>query len=370
MIYVFYNNDPLAHDLGGGAEHFRGLHRALLKSGLDFHLVAARLQDERTAPNIDYISQGAHFGRYYLALWRWFWSNRKRFCDGDVFHFHRNYAAWPKLTLAPDKGRVMISYHNVTGRVIEGVLGRAAAPLRRAMLFFERRVAALADSIVCVSNRDRRELADLVDRGPFDRARVIPAAFDQALFKDEPPAPPAAGEAAKLLVLGRISHQKNMPLAIATLEHLQAEGHAFELTIAGDGEDARALIRRIAESPAAASIRWIGRVAHDRVPQVIKEHGILLLSSRYEASPTVVKEALRSMRPVVATDVGDVPDWIEDDRTGFICQQDAASLAEGVLAAHRLILEGRYQPTGRLDDLSEDAIMSKVVQLYRRLQAV
>ena len=34
MIYVFYSNDPLADDLGGGAEHFRGLHRALLASGI------------------------------------------------------------------------------------------------------------------------------------------------------------------------------------------------------------------------------------------------------------------------------------------------------------------------------------------------
>ena len=44
MIYVFYNNDPLAQDQGGGAEHFRCLHRALLGSGLPYLLVAARLQ--------------------------------------------------------------------------------------------------------------------------------------------------------------------------------------------------------------------------------------------------------------------------------------------------------------------------------------
>ena len=64
MIYVFYNNDPLAQDLGGGAEHFRGLHRALLKSGLEFQLVAARMQDVRDAPNIHYISRGSNFLRY------------------------------------------------------------------------------------------------------------------------------------------------------------------------------------------------------------------------------------------------------------------------------------------------------------------
>ena len=74
------------------------------------------------------------------------------------------------------------------------------------------------------------------------------------------------------------------------------------------------LIRRIAHSPARGRITWLGRVAHDEVPRLLAEHGILLLTSRYEASPTVVKEALRSMRPVVSTDVGDVADWLDRGR--------------------------------------------------------
>jgi hypothetical protein len=65
VIYVFYNNDPLADDLGGGAEHFRGLHRALLRSELPFRLVAARLQGISEAPYVTYISDGSGFGRYY-----------------------------------------------------------------------------------------------------------------------------------------------------------------------------------------------------------------------------------------------------------------------------------------------------------------
>ena len=62
---------------------------------------------------------------------------------------------------------------------------------------------------------------------------------------------------------------------------------------------------------------------HDEVPALLREHGMLLLTSRYEASPTVVKEALRVMRPVVSTDVGDVADWLEPDRTGFVCAATA-----------------------------------------------
>lgn len=367
MIYVFYNNDPLAQDLGGGAEHFRCLHRALRSSGLPFRLIGTRLQDELEAPEVVYISRTSNFLRFYLALWTWFWRHRREFETGDVFHFHRNYAAWPKLILCPTRGSVLVSYHNVTGRVLQGWLGRLAPPIRRLMLALERRVAKVADAIICVSSRDRRELAQVVADEAFARAHVVPAAYDQALFDAADCEPPHSALSRRLLVLGRISHQKNVPLALATLEWLVAAGEDYQLTIAGRGEDSAELIRLIARSPAAAAVQWIGAVPHDEVPDLLAEHGVLLLTSRYEASPTVVKEALRAMRPVVSTDVGDVADWIDHDRTGFICDSTPDSLAEGVRLATRLIEEGRYRPTRRVEELDESRLMNQVITVYRQL---
>jgi glycosyltransferase involved in cell wall biosynthesis len=368
MIYVFYNNDPLAQDLGGGAEHFRGLFRALDRSGEPFHLVGCRLQHGRVDRRVSYVAEGSGFLGFWLGLWAWFWRHRHAIGPGDVLHFHRNYAAWPKLVLAPGRGRVVVSYHNVTGRVLEGKLGRLARPLRALMLLAERRVVRRADAIVCVSDRDRRELARQVATEPFEGANVIPAGFDGRLFAARPAGPPAPELARRLLVLGRISHQKNVPLAVAVLERLVAEGEPYELTIAGDGEDARELVRRIATSPARERIRWLGRQPHDRVPDLLAAHGILLLTSRYEASPTVVKEALKACRPVVTTDVGDVAEWLEEGVTGFIRPADQGQLATAVRAATALIEGGRYRAPS-LAGLDEAAIMDRLLKLYRRLAA-
>ncbi len=370
MIYVFYNNDPLAQDQGGGAEHFRALHRALLVSGLPFRMVAARLQDERADAHVDYVSRGASFPRFWLGCWWWFWRNRHRLRPDDVFHFHRNYAAWPKYVLVPHTGRVVITYHTVSGRVLETRLGRWARPLRAVMRAFERRAVRRADAVVCVSERDRRELARRVDPEVFARALVVPASFDAGLFARLHAAPPPPELAERLLFAGRIARPKNAPLALAVLEELHRRGRTgYTLTIAGDGEEARALVRRLARSPAAGAVRWLGRVPHDRMPELYAAHGVVLVTSRFESSPTVVKEALAARRPVVTTDVGDVRAWIEEGVTGFVRPAEAGALADAVEAASRLVREGRVGTAPRLAAAGEGRVMARVVDLYRALRA-
>ncbi len=366
MILVFYANDPQAADQGGGAEHFRGIFRALAGSGLEWRLVAARLQDT-DHPRIDYISKGSHFGRWYLALWRWFWRNRRQIRSGDVLHFHRNYAAWPKYLLCPGRGRVLITYHNVSGRVLEGMFGQAARPVRALMRFAERRAVALADRLVCVSERDRQELARTVASTPFAQAAVLPAGVDARGLAEQPAAPPSSCR--RLLLLGRLEHQKNPERAIEVLETLINTGdEGWTLTIAGEGSLRGRLERRIAASPARNRIVLAGLVPHDRVAALLDAHDLLLLTSRYEASPTVVKEALLRQRPVVATDVGDVATWLES-ACGRVVADDPMALAEAIRAMAALVAQGGYRPSDRLGVDAEQRLMAPLLDLYRAVQA-
>ncbi len=105
------------------------------------------------------------------------------------------------------------------------------------------------------------------------------------------------------------------------------------------------------------------------MPQLYAQHGILLLTSRAEASPTVVKEALAALRPVVSTDVGDVRSWIEEGETGFVRPAEAGALADAVLAAARLVREGRVRPSRILAALGERDFTGPVLGLYRHLRA-
>ncbi|MGF1474908.1 MAG: glycosyltransferase family 4 protein [Geminicoccaceae bacterium] len=361
MIYVVYNNDPLGSDQGGGAEHARGLFRALKSSDLPFTFLASRMQNERSDPRVVYLSQGAHFGRFYLALWLWFLRNR--LAGDDVVHVHRNYCAWPKYLLSPSRGRVVITYHCLTGKVLELWLGPLGRLIHQGLKRLEHRAVARADRLIFVSGRDKQAMMEEVAAASLKRAMVIPAAFDSRLFG--PSEPPDADRARSLLVLARLEPVKNVPLAIDTFEWLADRDTRWRLTIAGDGGARPAIEARIVASPHKRRIRLTGLVAHDRVPDLIEEHGIVLVTSRSEASPTVVKEGLALGRMIVTTDVGDVSAWIDHGRTGFITDSaealDLAALAE---AAARLIEQGQAASVSLPD---EAQIMDRVLQVYRSL---
>src|SRR5262249_26990617 len=65
------------------------------------------------------------------------------------------------------------------------------------------------------------------------------------------------------------------------------------------------------------------------VPMWMGASDLVVLPSWMEGTPNVLLEALASGRPCVASDVGGIPDVLQDPRSGFVHRaRDAQSLAE------------------------------------------
>jgi glycosyltransferase involved in cell wall biosynthesis len=54
------------------------------------------------------------------------------------------------------------------------------------------------------------------------------------------------------------------------------------------------------------------------VPELLSNHHALILGSFYEGLPNAICEALASGRPVLASDIGDHPILIQNNKTGFL----------------------------------------------------
>jgi len=88
----------------------------------------------------------------------------------------------------------------------------------------------------------------------------------------------------------------------------------------------------------------------------------VLLTSRWEGSPNVVKEALGCNVPVISTPVGDVAYWLEGVDGCEICQPDALSIADALKRVLRS--KSRIDGRQRIESLDIDKISDLLLYQY------
>jgi 2-deoxystreptamine N-acetyl-D-glucosaminyltransferase/2-deoxystreptamine glucosyltransferase len=123
-----------------------------------------------------------------------------------------------------------------------------------------------------------------------------------------------------LLFLGRLVADKGADRAIHALP---AEA---ELLIAGAGPE-EATLRRIARG---RSVRLLGEVRGADKRRLFAAADALVVPSRSDGAPTVVREAQAAGLPVIATAVGGLPELIDDGATGLLCAPTDDGLAAAV----------------------------------------
>jgi teichuronic acid biosynthesis glycosyltransferase TuaC len=92
---------------------------------------------------------------------------------------------------------------------------------------------------------------------------------------------------------------------------------------------------------------------------------VMLLTSDWEGSPNVVKEAMACNMPIVSTDVGDVREITRGTRNCCVCPQEPSVLAEKIAT----ILENgeRSEGRGKVSHLSLENIADQLIAIYQQL---
>jgi glycosyltransferase involved in cell wall biosynthesis len=119
------------------------------------------------------------------------------------------------------------------------------------------------------------------------------------------------------------------------------------LIIAGTGPELGKWQRWVSEAGIAAHVIFAGLVPD--ITHVYRRLDVLMLASETEGTSRVVLEAMTEGVPVIASNVGGLPDLIDDGRTGFLCAVgDVEAFAR---AAERLlrnpVLRERFRDKAR-----------------------
>lgn len=182
--------------------------------------------------------------------------------------------------------------------------------VRRWLGFFMSQVSALrAEKIVCVSE-------ELMGRLWWcrNKATIIPSGIDTSVFfpMDRKTVRQQLGwdHASKVVVFnaGRMPRVKRLDLAEKAFERVRHANDAAQLVILD------------------------GTTPADQLPLILNAADCLLVTSDYEGSPNIVKEALACNLPIVSVDVGDIQLRLSGVTSSFIVSRDPEALAFAVLS--------------------------------------
>ncbi len=247
---------------------------------------------------------------------------RRRLASNRYELIHAHYVFCGLIAATQRRAPVVLTHHGIE------VLAGWTAPLSRL-------ASRLAQATIVTSPAMARRLPG--------QAAVIPCGIDLEQFRPMPreEARRALGLPAEprlVLFAGEPRPEKRLDLAQAGVEALRRRWPGpVELIIA-------------AGQP------------HQRIPLYMNACDVLILTSDYEGSPMVIKEAMACGLPIVSTDVGDVAEVIGDTEGCYICRQDAADISEKLAMA--LAFGRRTDGRRRVEHLSLDAVAERIHQLY------
>ncbi|MFN4034350.1 MAG: glycosyltransferase, partial [Fimbriimonadales bacterium] len=128
--------------------------------------------------------------------------------------------------------------------------------------------------------------------------------------------------------IGRFSRQKNHELLVRAFNHLKCS-QPFYLLLVGDGELRPSIEQLVNALHLSDRVRFLGIRAD--VPEILNASDIFVLSSRWEGNPMSVMEAMAAGLPVVATDVGGIPELVANGATGLLVpSEDVWSLSQAL----------------------------------------
>jgi len=133
-----------------------------------------------------------------------------------------------------------------------------------------------------------------------------------------------------ILGVGYLLPAKRWDRLLNVAAMLKGRGMDFVVRIAGDGPMLAQLTRQASALGVQDRVTFLGHV--DDVPQLLSEATFVVHTADLEGCPNAVMEAMACGRAVVATDAGDVPQLVDDNKTGFVVTRgDDEALTERVM---------------------------------------
>ena len=289
----------------------------------------------------------------------------------DVVHTHTSKAGILGR-LAAKIAKVPIIVHTAHGHVFFGHFGPV---LSKIFLWIERLIAPLTDRVVALTAGESKDYTDL-DLYPREKLVKIHSGVDVDKFKQV-----AVGAVEKKRSLGL--EQKGLIVGfIGWLLPIKGPMHLLKamndvwkdhddtsLVFIGKGDldvDLRAKAMKISANGRVNFLGW-----RSDIDEIMPVFDIFVLPSLNEGMGRVLVEAMAAGKPIVASNVGGIPDLVQHGHNGLLVPPGdekalAAAIRQFIADPAKAEIMGQ-RGRERCHQYSIDAMVEKIDQLYSEL---
>ncbi|MEE2640987.1 MAG: glycosyltransferase [Planctomycetota bacterium] len=196
-----------------------------------------------------------------------------------------------------------------------------------------RALTGITDGFIAVAKSHGEFMVEF-EKFPAAKVKVIPNGVDTSRFSverhDRRTIREELGIAAEDPVVGFVAAlrpEKNQLLVLKSAARLLEDLPAARFLIVGDGPERPMLEKAVADMSLKRQVLFAG--LRSDIPELISAMDVFSLTSRNEASPVSIMEAMAMQKPVVAPDVGSIVDTVRDGETGFLFQGENAEQGAG-----------------------------------------
>jgi phosphatidylinositol alpha-1,6-mannosyltransferase len=292
------------------------------------------------------------------------WSTMRLFRSVDLVHSHWVLPQGAAVALTPARRHVATVHGS-------DVFGLQAKPLRIIKSWALRRASA-----VTANSTATKDKVSLLTQSRVD-AELIPMGVD--MRQPDPEAVQLirarfAGNGPLVVFLGRVVEEKGVLDLVRAFATIRGRFPTSRLTVVGRGNDCDAVSQLAVSLGLDDSVDQPGWTVPSEVVNWFTAADVVVAPSWFEAQGLSVMEAQAAGAAVVATNVGGIPDVIEDGRTGILVEpRDPEALAAAVISLlddpARAAAIGRRAGEQATHRFSREATAQAFASLYQRVLA-
>lgn len=240
--------------------------------------------------------------------------------DSDIIHFVKAQMLVASKKFLPNDKKIVCSFRGFDTLVYPESNQEWKKELR---WIYER-----AEALHFVSDYIKNKAIEL--GAPEEKCSTIYRSVDTNFFSPSPRNLPKS--VVNLLSVGRLTWEKGYMDAIKSVAILKRRGYNFHYTIVGRGVDLFLLQYHINYLGLNEHVTILEQLNREQLKQEYQKADIFLMSSLSDAMPNVVLEASAMALPIIATNVGGIPEAVLDNQTGYLSLPNAPEqLAENLI---------------------------------------